>query len=98
MGLEFQYFQLIPLTFFTLIIISIYYKRWKIIIVLSLLMIFSLIFMPIKLTQKNIGVYENKSKFNNLPERIIIKDESFNEYQKSNLSKLKQESKNEEPK
>ena len=96
--MSFNFFQLIPLAFFIALGFSIVYKKHKITIALVFIIVFSLFFMPIKLTQNNIGVYEDKGRFNDLPERVIVVEKSFEDYQKSNMTQLKKESNNEAPK
>lgn len=96
--MSFNFFQLIPLVFIIVMGFSIQRKNYKIAWTLVLLFVISLFFMPVKLTQNNIGVYESNSKFNDVPKRVVVPSESFKSYQDSNLKKLKKESNNETPK
>ncbi len=55
-------------------------------------------FMPVKLIEKNMAIHEVNTKFNNIPEKVIINETSFSETQEKEFNNLKKESNNEIPK
>lgn len=98
MGLTFNLFILIPMVSIILLVYSIYKRVWTLTGIMIALMIFSIVFNPVKLSQPNVSVYEDtQSKFNDIPERVQVFDESFINHQNKNLNQLKKESQNEQP-
>jgi len=70
-------------------------KKAKWFILPIVIIIFSMLFMPVKLTQHNMSVHE-ENRFNNVPTKVVIEIKSFDESQKTQFNKLKEESKNAE--
>jgi len=92
MGIEFTLIQMIPLLLILATGVSLWKKQWKIAIVVLALVIVSLVAMPIKVTQKNMSRFEDTAKFDNVPEKVIVKQESFDAYQDSKYTELKADS------
>lgn len=95
MGVEFTFTQLIPLVFIVVTGWSLYKRYFKLSGVMAGLVILSLFFMPVKLTQSNISRFEDSGKFDNVPEKVVVKKSDFESFQNSQYDELKKESKNE---
>ena len=107
--MEVVYFQLLPLILVLWITVILYgiikeknktyknvLKHSKRLLIPFVLIILSVVFMPIKLTEKNMSVHETKTF--EVPVKVVVQETSFLDFQKDNLDTLKQESKIEEPK
>lgn len=95
MEIEFTYSQLIPLAFIVIGGWTLYKKHYKSAVAVIALVIFSMVFQPVKLTQPNISRFEDSGKFDNVPEKVLVQKESFDDFQNSQYDELKKESKNE---
>jgi len=95
MGIEFTLIQMIPLLLILATGVSLWKKQWKIAIVILALVIVSLVAMPFKVTQKNMSRFEDTNKFDNVSEKIVVKQESFDAYQDSKFTELKSDSETE---
>jgi len=107
--MEVVYFQLLPLILVLWITVILYgiikeknktyknvLKHSKRLLIPFVLIILSVVFMPIKLTENNMSVHETKTF--EVPVKVVVQETSFLDFQKDNLDTLKQESKIEEPK
>lgn len=97
MGIAFNFMVLIPLCFGLLAIYSVWNRHYRLTLFLALLMMGSVAFMPVKVTQQNMRVHEDTSKFDNLPPKVEVLTEYYKTYSNQELLKLKQESINEKP-
>ena len=95
--MELTLMQGIPLVMLVLLAVLIAFKRWALAAIIGVIVLISLIAMPIKITQRNMSVHE-ENKFDNIPEKVVILEANFESIQNQELNKLKQESKDEEPK
>jgi len=96
MTIEFTIFQLIPLGLICLTIYLFWIKYNKMGIFCLIIGIISIIAMPVKVVQSNMSRFEDiDSKFNNINPRVIVPEIDFNDFQQSELNKLKESSKNE---
>jgi len=101
--MEIIFTQLIPLAlalWILLILRNIYkaenkVKASKWLLLPVSLAVISLAFMPVKITQRNMSAHEDSSKFDNVPEKVIIAEKTFDESQTEQFNKLKKESNNE---
>jgi len=73
-----------------------YKKMYKSSIAIIIIVGFSVVFMPVKFTENNMAVHEGEDRFQNIPEKVVVKDEKFSEYQERNFSNLKNDSKTQE--
>jgi len=98
MGLDFNLSVLLTLFNIIVFVYAVYKKYWRLTGVMLILIIISMMFNPINLTQSNISVYEaTQNRFDDIPERVQVIDQSFNDHQNKNLNQLKKESHNEKP-
>ena len=95
--MELTLMQGIPFLAIILVFVLVIYEKWILVGILVLITVISLIAMPVKITQRNMSVHE-ENKFNNIPEKVVILEASFESIHNQELNKLKQESKDEEPK
>ena len=95
MGISFTFTQLIPLLLLVVAGWSLYKKYYKLTGAIVGMVIISLFFMPVKLTQSNISRFEDSGKFDNVPKKVIVQKENFEQFQNSQYDELKKESENE---
>ena len=97
MGIAFNFMVLIPLAFTLAAMYSVWHRKYILTLFLALLGIISVAFMPVKVTQQNMRVHEDTTKFDNLPPKVEVITEFYNTFSNDELLKLKQESINEKP-
>jgi len=92
MGIEFTLIQMIPLLLIFATTWSLWQKKYKLVAVLAIIAFISLVAFPFKSTQKNMSRFEDTTKFDNVPEKVVVEQTDFDAYQDSKFSELKSDS------